>query len=315
MNELALFAGAGGGILGGHLMGWAPSAPLSVMPTPHRFWRSDKTMEPSQLSRFGLTCAVLTADRGEALLTWFRADSRVRTYPLLDPAPGSTVSDRVCGRKWHASLARYDHDSYSWRTAQCSLLGGSEEFSETWPKWGSMRDGAVYLLPTLVRRISGSASGLLPTPTTIDSGSRFNQSSSPGAAKRPTLGAMAKHNLWPTPTVFGNYNAAGSSPKAGDGLGTAVARRMRWPTATATAGKGWSPGNARADSNDRLDYTVERQNFQHGQPTPPKRLNPDWVEWLMGWPIGWTELKPLAMDRFHEWQRQHSICWSGSEAA
>ena len=23
------------------------------------------------------------------------------------------------------------------------------------------------------------------------------------------------------------------------------------------------------------------------------KLNPDWVEWLMGWPIGWTELKPL----------------------
>lgn len=22
-------------------------------------------------------------------------------------------------------------------------------------------------------------------------------------------------------------------------------------------------------------------------------LNPDWVEWLMGWPIGWTDLEPL----------------------
>jgi hypothetical protein len=21
------------------------------------------------------------------------------------------------------------------------------------------------------------------------------------------------------------------------------------------------------------------------------QLNPEWVEWLMGWPIGWTELK------------------------
>lgn len=35
-------------------------------------------------------------------------------------------------------------------------------------------------------------------------------------------------------------------------------------------------------------------------------LNPRWEEWLMGWPIGWTKLKPLAMDRFLEWQRQHS---------
>ena len=23
-------------------------------------------------------------------------------------------------------------------------------------------------------------------------------------------------------------------------------------------------------------------------------LNPDWVEWLMGWPVGWTSLDPLS---------------------
>jgi DNA (cytosine-5)-methyltransferase 1 len=34
-------------------------------------------------------------------------------------------------------------------------------------------------------------------------------------------------------------------------------------------------------------------------------LNPPWVEWLMGWPIGWTDLKPLAMDKFQQWQHLH----------
>ena len=28
------------------------------------------------------------------------------------------------------------------------------------------------------------------------------------------------------------------------------------------------------------------------------QLNPSWVEWLMAWPIGWTDLKPLATDKF-----------------
>ena len=28
-------------------------------------------------------------------------------------------------------------------------------------------------------------------------------------------------------------------------------------------------------------------------------LNPPWVEWLMGWPPGWTDLKPLATDKSH----------------
>ena len=39
------------------------------------------------------------------------------------------------------------------------------------------------------------------------------------------------------------------------------------------------------------------------------QLNPAWVEWLMGWPIGHTDLQPLEMDRFQEWQRLHSRCW------
>jgi hypothetical protein len=37
------------------------------------------------------------------------------------------------------------------------------------------------------------------------------------------------------------------------------------------------------------------------------KLNPTWVEWLMGWPIGWTDLKPLAMDKCHCVQQQHGI--------
>ena len=35
-------------------------------------------------------------------------------------------------------------------------------------------------------------------------------------------------------------------------------------------------------------------------------LNPTWVEWLMGWPLEWTDLKPLETDKFQEWQQQHS---------
>jgi hypothetical protein len=34
-------------------------------------------------------------------------------------------------------------------------------------------------------------------------------------------------------------------------------------------------------------------------------LNPMWVEWLMGWPLGWTDLKPLEMDKFQQWLHSH----------
>ena len=36
-----------------------------------------------------------------------------------------------------------------------------------------------------------------------------------------------------------------------------------------------------------------------GIPTPMNH------EWLMGWPIGCTDLEPLEMDRFRRWQQQH----------
>ena len=142
--------------------------------------------------------------------------------------------------------------------------------------------------------------------------------------------------MWPTPTVHGNHNQPGSSKNAGWGLSSAAKqwptptatlaskggritpRKGReggtlieavsartWPTPVASASKGSSPAaltrKSGADrSNDRLDHAVMASDG--GQ------LNPEWVEWLMGWPIGWTELKPLAMDKFHVWQQQHLKC-------
>ena len=35
------------------------------------------------------------------------------------------------------------------------------------------------------------------------------------------------------------------------------------------------------------------------------KLNPTWTEWLMGWPLEWTDLKPLEMDKSHCAPQQH----------
>lgn len=250
----------------------ARSAPSSGIPMHKPCLWHDKTMAPSRLSRFGMTCSPLTESRGVELLTWWREVSRVKTFPSPDQARGSTASEADSGEKWPASLARYDRATSSWKTAQLSLLGDSEPSSVTWPISGLMHDGQCWELPRLTLTTTGKESG-----------------------------------YWPTPTVCGNYNRKGASATSGDGLATAVMKRM-FPTATATAYKGWSQNHNRSDSDDRLDYTVEREAFLPGQTTPPKRLNPDWVEWLMGWPIGHSALKPLATDKFREWQRQHGGC-------
>ncbi|EKO25398.1 hypothetical protein LEP1GSC104_3486 [Leptospira interrogans str. UI 12621] len=36
-------------------------------------------------------------------------------------------------------------------------------------------------------------------------------------------------------------------------------------------------------------------------------LNPMWVEWLMGWPLGWTDLEPLETAKFQWWLKSHGI--------
>jgi DNA (cytosine-5)-methyltransferase 1 len=43
---------------------------------------------------------------------------------------------------------------------------------------------------------------------------------------------------------------------------------------------------------------------QSVHPTSGK-LNPTWVEWLMGWPLEWTDLNPLVTDKCHCVQQQH----------
>ena len=41
-------------------------------------------------------------------------------------------------------FVHYDPDSSCWRTSEATFPWGSDEFSETWPKRGSMRNGVCY---------------------------------------------------------------------------------------------------------------------------------------------------------------------------
>jgi hypothetical protein len=145
-------------------------AQLNLMPTEHKFSHNGKTMEPSSHSRFGLTCKVLRAGPGEELLMSFLAAFPVRTLVQPDLERGLMGSEADSGKSLPGSLARYDHDSHTWRTAQCSLFGGLTEFLGPWPNSGSMRNGAIYQQPPLVPTITEKESGFLPTPSGCRSG-------------------------------------------------------------------------------------------------------------------------------------------------
>ena len=46
------------------------------------------------------------------------------------------------------------------------------------------------------------------------------------------------------------------------------------------------------------------------------QLNPDWTEWLMDWPIGWTDLKPMTKEGMDDWRYRVSNCqWNENDPA
>lgn len=241
-----------------------PSAPLSGCNIPRAYLSPDKMKDFSRLSRFGMTFGPLTDDLGEELLTWFREDFLAKTFQQPEAVPESKVSEAACGQKWLGLLARYDRDTFTWRTAQRSLLADSDEFSETWPRWGTTVAGELYLLPMSVRPMKESVSGLWPTPTCHNSKeggypAEFTRKT-PTLAAQVLMGGPAKK--WPTPCASDDRDRGNMSLPS-------IQRR-------AALGK-----------QVMLSMAVKPDSQTIGT------LSPTWTEWLMGWPLGWTDLKPL----------------------
>jgi hypothetical protein len=73
---------------------------------------------------------------------------------------------------------------------------------------------------------------------------------------------------------------------------------LMWPTPSTRDHKGGYIGGRIRNGKvswDTLDVAVQHTD---NQSKDGGQLNPTWVEWLMGWPLGFTDLKPLEMGRF-----------------
>ena len=161
------------------------SVPLSGKPIQQAYCAPDKMTEFSRLSRFGMMFKPLTENHGEGLSMSSAVDFHVKTLVRQEKVQELTENEVECGEKWHASFTKYDPDLSLWKTHQCSLLGDLEEFSETWPQWGLMRNGECWERRTLEQTIRGTGYGLLPngidkfhTPCTtgLDGGEQQSQS-------------------------------------------------------------------------------------------------------------------------------------------
>lgn len=231
------------------------SEPSRSIPTPSKSCSPGSGTDCYRSSPCSATSASSMLDPTAAELTSWLAAFPARTSAELAAAPESKESKVASGWKWHASFAKWSPDTSSWRTRQCSLLGDSEEFSETWPRWGSMRDGECLAHTTPELPTSEKGSGFWPTIRASD-GERGGR----GDLLQAVRGnANSHYRMWSTPVA----SDTGHRKKKYAQGGTAL-------------------------------------SMQAGGP-----LNPDWTEWLMGWPIKWTELAPSGTDKFLAWRLSH----------
>jgi len=138
---------------------------------------------------------------------------------------------------------------------------------QTFPRWGSMRNGALYQLPILVQTISEKEFGLEPnnetffhTPNTmgLDGGSNSRKALKKRIESYPTPNTGMYRNL--------NYNKELCIKRA---------------------------------EKHQVDLAMVSIMHFGGQ------LNPTFAEWMMGWPLKWTELKPLETDKSLYVQQLH----------
>ena len=184
----------------------------------------------------------------------------------------------VFGLKCLGLFAEYDPSTSLLRMLERSLFEGWTPYSEALPKQGMMRNGKLYEQRTWVLRTDESESGLLPILQTED--------------------------RWPTPksaqieesieTIKEREKRIG---KASLNLSAVVNyRQKKWPTPHANASTGAGRQGRQGGLNlqtavevETLDEYYERTGEMHGS------LNPTWVDWLMGYPIGWTDLEDSEM--------------------
>jgi len=108
---------------------------------------------------------------------------------------------------------------------------------------------------------------LLPTPTALG-----NKSPGP-AGFRPQLGAMAAQGRWPTPTA--RDWRSGKASEATMAKNSRPLSEVVW--ATPTVNGNYNRKGLSERSGDGLATQVGGQ------------LSPAWVEWLMGFPLAWTD--------------------------
>ena len=182
------------------------------------------------------------------------------------------------------------------KTLVDTLNSVSTPYLRTWRVKVTPQGRLVFQLLASVQTTKEKESGLWRTPDAVAGGSNLpgiKKALDSGHLKRPSgqpiqvrlQDQVREPRLWPTPRVKGDENLDTLIKRKG--INKAVQHNLKaavqmWPTPTANEDACGRPGSK-----------MQKMLGNHPEVRKPLdggTLNPMWVEWLMGYPKGWTDL-------------------------
>lgn len=189
------------------------------------------------------------------------------------------------------------------KTSKDTSAKGCEKSWKKLPNWGSMQSGVYTAQPKPDFPTAGTDSSSWPTATVTDaSGSGYAYSN--GDHNKVVLKLPGAASNWPTPQArdFRSPDLEGSGNykrKVSKGYTIDLnSRASSWPAPTARDHKDGTDPSLKVPTNGRLGLSAPRTTGAMFPNTSGLRLNPMFVESLMGFPIGWTAFAPLATQSF-----------------
>lgn len=272
-------------------------------PMPQRFFPRGWKKGPYTKLLSGLTLPLSTLDRGAAL--WIASLQATRASPTVlpeseaEPATTDSLSIKCFESSKSAGLI-----VYSVRTCRGTRMDNSALSSLHWKDWATALRQEYSARKKLRPATDGNVCSSWPTPMAGSPGTEKHNAAGNNDFSRLAMGlAEGLAQQWATPkTITGGAN----SKRKDRGAGGADLQEMvsSWPTPAMRDHKGSNSllhvtktGTGRKHMDQLANFAVHRFHssppdlaMPDGQPSSrePRSLNPRFVEWLMGWPIGWT---------------------------
>ena len=165
-----------------------------------------------------------------------------------------------------------------------------EPFSTTWPRWGIVSDGRAMELAISGRRTKETGCSSWPTPNSLAASNDLNLCCSGDKRDKPNKLGWAVKRATPRASDGEHGGPNQRDSRGNPALPGAV---KMWPTPKTPTGGGQTQRNTRGGGIRKLEDAISYQvGYNTGQ------LNADWVELLMGFSQGWTD---IGCEKTKEW--------------